>query len=551
MNLLTFLKNESATSWRLILTLGSLSGISNGVLLAIINSGADITGIEKPYRAATPDLLFLFAAAMAIFVFSKRFSLVLSTEVVESMIMKARVRVCDKIRKSELVTVEHLDKSAAFARISQDTNVVSQSAFVIISAAQEVIMLICTLVYLFWLSVAAALITLGGSAFALYVYSTHAQSVQKELATAAKSETRLFSLLGHILYGFKEVRLNDRKSEALFRSFEEIADVTRESKTKVGIMFVTTMMFSQVYFYMLLATVVFVLPLYIPTYSTVIVKTTATILFIVGPINLMVSAAPTLARADMALKNLYSLEQALDQAGGGVEPGQALPPGSFARFRKIALRDVSFSYTDWQGEPTFSVGPLNWSIRRGEMIFVVGGNGSGKSTVMKLLTGLYFPSAGSIEVDGRRVDATGLQPYRGLFSAIFADFHLFDRLYGLEAVAQERVEELIQQMELDGKVQYSDGRFSTLDLSTGQRKRLALIEALLEDREIYVFDEWAADQDQHFRHRFYEAILPALKAAGKTLVIVSHDDKYWHVADRLVKLEMGQVVSDEPPPGRV
>jgi putative pyoverdin transport system ATP-binding/permease protein len=548
MNLLTFLRTESPTSWRLILILGSLAGITNAVLLAIINSGADVSGIDKPYRAATPDVLFLFAVAMVVFVFSKRYSLVLSTELLESMIMKARVRVCDKLRKSELITVENLDKSAAFSRISQDTNVVSQSAFIIISAAQELVMLICTFVYLFFLSLAAFLITLGGSAMALYVYSTHAKTVQDVLAAAGKNETRLFSLLGHMLYGFKEVRLNELKSAALFRSFEEIADETRDSKTKVGVMFVTTMMFSQVYFYLLLAAVVFILPLYIPTYSAVIVKTTSTILFIVGPINLMVSAAPTLARADLALKNLYLLEQSLDQAAGGVEDGGALPAGSFAEFQKITLRDVSFSYKDPQGAPTFTVGPLRLPIRRGELIFLVGGNGSGKSTILKLIVGLYAPSDGHIEIDGRRVDATNIRAYRSLFSAIFVDFHLFDRLYGLEDVEPARVDELIRGMELVDKVHFVEGHFSTLDLSTGQRKRLALIETLLEDREICVFDEWAADQDQHFRQRFYEVILPGLKAAGKTLLVVSHDDRYWRVADRLIKLELGRIVSDGPPP---
>lgn len=148
-------------------------------------------------------------------------------------------------------------------------------------------------------------------------------------------------------------------------------------------------------------------------------------------------------------------------------------------------------------------------------------------------------------VDDRLVNAANAQAYGDLFSAIFSDFHLFDRLYGLEDVAEARVAALIEQMELGDKVRFADGRFSTLDLSTGQRKRLALIVALLEGKEIYIFDEWASDQDQHFRQRFYEFILRDLKNHGKTIIAVTHDDRFWHFADRVVKLDLGRVVSDE------
>ena len=89
---------------------------------------------------------------------------------------------------------------------------------------------------------------------------------------------------------------------------------------------------------------------------------------------------------------------------------------------------------------------------------------------------------------------------------------------------------------------YADGRFSTLDLSTGQRKRLAMVAALLDDKPIYIFDEWAADQDPGFRRYFYEGLLGELKARGKTVLAVTHDDRYFGVADRVVKRGEGGVV---------
>ena len=550
MNLLAFLKHESHESWKLILAMATLSGVANGALLAIINLGADVSGAENSSDFEKPNLLLLFAVAMAIFVYSKRFSLVLSTKVVENMMRNARIRICDKIRKSDLPTVERLDKSAAYTRISQDTSTVSQSAFVIIVAGQEAIMLGFALLYLAWLSVAAFLVTVSGAALALYVYRYHTQAVHEELRTVANKEAELLNSLGHIFYGFKELRLNQSKSDSLFGALTEIADATRDAKSRAGVLFATSILFSQIFFYTLMAAVVFVLPQYVPMLSGTITKMTSAILFIIGPMTMVVGAGPTLARADVALDSLYTLERRIDQSQSarGATGGPPLP--SFEHFRRIVLGDVTFAYLDPEGAPLFTVGPLRLKVNRGEIIFIVGGNGSGKSTFLKLLTGLYLPSSGNITVDDRDLNATNAQGYRELFAAIFTDFHLFDRLYGMEDVSEGRVVELIREMELEEKVRFEGNHFSTLELSTGQRKRLALIIALLEDKSIYVFDEWAADQDQHFRKRFYEEILLNLKSQGKTILAATHDDQYWHVADRVVKLDLGRIVSDAPYPSR-
>jgi len=180
-------------------------------------------------------------------------------------------------------------------------------------------------------------------------------------------------------------------------------------------------------------------------------------------------------------------------------------------------------------------------VQRGEIIFLVGGNGSGKSTALRLMTGLYKADAGQIMVDGRVLDSFGFAGLREQFSAIFANFHLFDRLYGLENISEQSVNQLIDDMELTGKVRYKNGQFTDLNLSTGQRKRLALIAAILEDRPIYAFDEWSAEQDAHFREVFYRKILPQLKQKGKTIIAVTHDERYWNVADRIVKFDLGKI----------
>jgi putative ATP-binding cassette transporter len=271
--------------------------------------------------------------------------------------------------------------------------------------------------------------------------------------------------------------------------------------------------------------------------------TTAAILFIMGPLQLVVQAVPVFARAQAAIRNLDVLESKLDRAMA--PPPVRADAAGYRGFQSIALEGAGFSYMAREGaNGAFSVGPLDLRINRGEILFLVGGNGSGKTTALKLMTGLYFPDRGRVAVDGRPLDRKNIQTYRELFGTVFSDFHLFDRLYGIESVEESRVRALLDELELTEKTRFEGGRFTDLNLSTGQRKRLALAVALLEDKEILVFDEWAADQDPHFRHYFYDVILKRLKANGKTIVAVTHDDRYWPAADRVVKMDYGTIVDD-------
>jgi putative ATP-binding cassette transporter len=211
----------------------------------------------------------------------------------------------------------------------------------------------------------------------------------------------------------------------------------------------------------------------------------------------------------------------------------------------LELDGVAHQYHHEQYDNSFRLGPIDLKFNPGELVFIVGGNGSGKTTLVKLLTGLYPPEAGEIRLDGERITDENRARYRQLFSVVFSDFHLFDHMLGLEdAQSETRAREYLRRLQLDHKVQIKDGRFSTVDLSQGQRKRLALLAAYLEDRPIYVFDEWAADQDPYFKRIFYSQLLPELKARGKTVIVISHDDHYYEVADRLIKLNYGQVEED-------
>jgi putative ATP-binding cassette transporter len=289
--------------------------------------------------------------------------------------------------------------------------------------------------------------------------------------------------------------------------------------------------------------VIFLLPRIQSAESLAIGQIVAVILFMIGPLSNVVISLPFLAKADAALVSLEMLENELDAANDT----KYTMPQSQSRpnrpFEEIRLEQVVFNHTDGKGQAVFTLGPIDLTIHPGEILFIGGGNGSGKSTLLKLITGLYYPTSGQITVDSVPADMGNYVHYRNLFSIIFANFHLFDRLYGLEDIEEERVYHLLEIMRLSEKTLYVDGRFTNLSLSTGQRKRLAMIASRLEEKQIFVFDEVAADQDPVFRKYFYDVYLKELKAEGRTIIAATHDDPYFHVADRVLKMEEGKVVN--------
>ncbi|MBF0213628.1 MAG: cyclic peptide export ABC transporter [Magnetococcales bacterium] len=549
MKLLEFFNSEMDVSKRSILGSAVIAGAASAVLLGVINAGAERAANQE----VKEELFWIFIASFLLFFITKKYALSAASIAVEAAVRKVRIRIADKIRKSDLSFVENMGRSSMFTRLTQDANLISQSAVIIINASQSAIVLVTTLMYVAWLSPVGFLIILValGTGSGLYLVNNRKNAEAFEVVNRKESE--FFDALNHLLSGFKEIKVNQRKSDSLFEHIQNISVETEKLKVTSGLRFIVDFMFSQVTFYLLLAIIVFILPQLEDTHYTIVIKLTASALFIIGPVNLLVGAIPIFTLADVAVRNLYKLEQELDAQGLNTQTLNKRVANKMAAFREIRFDNVYFTYETKdhvQGTVEFSVGPLNFVVERGNILFLTGGNGSGKSTVLKLITGLYYPTSGRILVDGVPVTRTNYPEFRNAFSLIFSDFHLFDRLYGLEGVDEDTLEELLQLMQLEQKTAYRDGRFTDLNLSTGQKKRLAFIAASLEDKPISVFDEWAADQDATFRAFFYEKILPDMRAQGKTLVCVTHDDRYFHECDHLIKMEMGKVILDNPEPGK-
>jgi len=536
MLLLRLLEMDSRSAYRGILLITSLAGLGNAVLIGLINHVAELAAHNEPI---TFQLLLLYICAFAFFYIANRASLKEANRLVQERLGELRLRVAGKIRKSPLRALERVGHGELFAVFAQEINHLSQDLPLLVSAAQNAFVLVFILFYIATVSLPSFIVLTAFTALGLFIFWRRRVALNRDLAKIYHYEAAMLDSMASFTEGFQEIRLNADKNDALFRSFTGVVSELETAVVGIGARWLILLQFSNAFLYAMVGVVIFVLPIFFQGYTDSIFKIAAAAIFCVGPITTITGATHIFAKAEIGLRHVHNLEQMLDQAAGPDLP--LVETSRYAGFRRIDYEGIAFSYRDAEGQALFTSGPWDLTLHRGEVLFLTGGNGSGKSTAMKLMCGLYAPDAGRILVDGEPVTEQTTQEFRECFSAIFPDFHLFDRLHGLVDVDPAQVAILIERMELADKVTVTDGRFSTVDLSTGQRKRLAMIGSLLEDREIYFFDEWAADQDAHFRDAFYTEILADLKQRGKTVVAITHDDRYWTYCDRRIVLDLGSM----------
>ena len=539
MTLLTLLKNESAVPQRNIIAMAFVSGLANVGILALINAAAG-----SPVQDSNNiRLLLLFLVTMAVFNLAQRYLFNKTAVVFETIVDNLRTRILGKIRSSSLETLERLGHAEVYTKLTQNTTIISQTAGTMAASMQSALMVTFSVFYIATLSTLAFAITVGMIAAGCFFYLQNEKKIIGYIHSANRKEVQFFNSVTNILKGFKEAKMNIRRGKSLAVHARRVSEETKDLKITASQMYSGNYVFAQNFFYILIALVVFLLPRLVPTYADAVTEVAATILFIIGPLSTVVAGVPAYTNADIAVQEIGQLEESLDNGRPDVAAVVEDVDPLVGNFKSLTIRDLEFAYRDHLGAAMFSVGPINFSLKAGELVFIVGGNGSGKSTFIKALLGLYRIDRGSIAINKVAIREDNVQNYREMFSTILSDFHLFDRLYGLKDVDETRVNALIEDMGLGKKTSFVNGQFTNLDLSTGQRKRLAMVVALLEDRPIYVFDEWAAEQDPEFREFFYDELLQRMKGEGKGVIAISHDDRYFNKADRVLKMEYGEMIS--------
>jgi putative ATP-binding cassette transporter len=532
-------RDEMQGSLRRLTLVSVFGGLSTTLILASINAGAQ----AADHGRVSLWSALVFAIALLLFIQTQHYILITTTAEIGAIIHKLRVRLMDYVRRSELLPLENIGRAQIVSAITMETTILTQAANTLAFAAQGALLILLVAIYVAYLSLIA--FVLGVIIVGIGAAMFHAKSKQLaiDLREGNMWENRLFDRLSDVLDGFKEVRLNRPRSDELFEHVVEVSRAAANLKIKTQSETYRRMIFLQTSLYTLLGAVAFVVPVFSDTMGGgTVTKAITALVFIVGACFGLVQSIPIVAAASAAAEKIAVLEAQLSKAVSAAELSTDEP---LRRLGKIEFRDVEFSYIDRFSERPFKVGPLNFTLNSGDLVILTGGNGSGKSTFMKLLAGFYRPDSGDILLDGMRVDESNYETYRSLFTAIFPDFHLFQRLYGMPDPDTAELERLLTELRLAGKTRLSDGEFRTVDLSSGQRRRLALIVSLLEKRPIMLLDEWAADQDPEFRRKFYFELLPALHRAGVTVVAISHDDRYIEEMDvsiRRLRMDEGHFV---------
>lgn len=534
----TFIKSESQEFSGILVLIAVLSGIVNGFAVSLAIQAAKSL---EPGKLQIREFL-LFSICLIAFWVSKEYVLNRTTGIVEGIIRDIRMRIMRSIRTTNLMVFEKMNRGRIYSVLSTDSLTLSISSGAIINATSSACMLLFVVVNIGLLSVYALAITLVFITSAVLIYIGKSQTVNTELAEAGRLENDFFENLNGLLYGYKELKLSRPKSTDFFNAdLWNVITSTATLRTKTGRTMNQSVLIGQSFLLFTVAGVLFLLPNIKPEDVSVVVPVVAIVLFAAGPIGDVVVAIPSLSRACSSIDNIYNLEKDLKQSQNDVEIFAEQQALHEEPFESLSCKGLSFSYptAPGNGADSFRLPPFDFTVKAGEIVFVVGGNGSGKSTFLKLLTALYQPVSGQIEWNGRVVTADRLASYRNLFTPIFTDFHIFKRILGVPNLDEVKVRELISRMELVGKTDVENKRLTHTDLSTGQKKRLALILAKLDDRPIYIFDEWAADQDPIFRRFFYTTLLPEIKADGHAVIAVTHDDSYFTYADRVLKMEYG------------
>ena len=522
----------------LMILTGLIAGLSSVGLLAIINR------LLSHSDAIPRGLAAAFIGLVVLKVLANWISQLLLVKFAQETILDIGIRLCRKVLRAPLRALERHGAPQLLATLTDDTGALAWSLQCIPALAINVATLVGCSLYLAWLSWPAFL---GVTVLATIGFVGYRELYRRFLLSNQAVRESRAALFGHfrgLTEGIKELMLNrSRREEFLSSELERTAHRLRDHNFAATKQYLSAEAWTQGLFYGLIGVTLLVFPGLFTLSGESLRGYVFAMLYMVAPMWGVIGMIPTLSRGHVALAKLDELGLELDGVQEKERTTPTLPMVGGGQ-QRIDIRGAIFQYGSGSGSDRhFVLGPIEATFETGEVIFVIGGNGSGKSTFVKMLAGLYPPQTGVIRLNGEPVSADNQEWFRQHFSVIFSDFFLFRKLLGIDpSVAQRSAHECLRTLQMDHKVRIEDNAFSTVDLSQGQRKRLALVTALLEDRPFCVFDEWAADQDPQYKQIFYGHLLQDLRRRGKGVIVVTHDDRYFHLGDRVLKLEEGKLV---------
>ncbi|MBK1699102.1 cyclic peptide export ABC transporter [Rhodovibrio salinarum] len=514
---------------------GACASIGTVALLSVINQTLHTAG-------AWPRQLALGFAGLCLVTLAGRVASDICINIVgQRLVARVRGQLARQILSAPIDALERFRSHRLMPVLTHDVDMISDVAFVFAGFVISLAVVLGCLVYMAVLSVPLFVLTLCLLAMGTAVQYRITRRGIRGFWTARQHEDELHKAYRVLSDGAKELRLNlTRRAQLLDGQIEPTIARIRDVNQRAINTFVIGNAVGSALFFLVIGALFGWAAWIEPIPAEVLSGYVLVLLYMKGPVDQVLQSLANVTRAKVAFEKIADLsarfaspEPHLAARAADAEP--AVP-------EVIRLVGVSYRFPKTEGTDPFVLGPIDLTVRAGEILFVVGENGSGKTTLLKLLMALYPPSEGQVLWDGAPVSASDRDHYRQLFTTVFSDHHLFEQLPENDPELAADAQAYLERLELAHKVRLNEGRFSTLDLSSGQRRRLALVQGYLERRPIMVFDEWAADQDPAFRQIFYRELLPDLQRQGKTLIVISHDERYFDVADRVVRLRDGRVV---------
>ena len=514
--------------------LAIVSGLSGFAFITIINKiiSNSITSTET---VSMQNYLYLFAGTIVVFFVSRRWLSEGIIRLSQKIYWDIRKDVIKLILRAPYRKLQEY-KEEVYTTLSTDVNHISNASLMVITFFSSIILILACLVYMAFLSLKLFAVSLAVITVGVIIYAVRAKTSNVQIKEVRELEKVFIGIFNSILNGAKEININSDKGTQIYdKKVMKIAALGEDKYVTALLKYLNSEIISQLLFYSLIT---FILVFAGPVFQTPIaikISFIFVLLYLMGPIVSVMSIIPVMNRALVSLKKMEKLKKELTELEKLKEVDDK---EEYKDFSNLKIRNYAFSF----GENQFSVGPINFDIKRNEIVFVYGGNGEGKTTFINTVLNLYDLDNGEAYIDGELVPLKEIEKIKNLFAPVFSDFYLFDEFYGITNVDYDKINKYLKLFELEGKVHIKDGYFSTTHLSTGQRKRIALINTLLEDRPIIVLDEWAADQDPYFRHKFYTEIITTLvRDEDKTIIAITHDDKYYNTADTLLKMEYGKL----------
>ncbi|UCH94852.1 MAG: cyclic peptide export ABC transporter [Candidatus Aminicenantes bacterium] len=526
-------KNKYLKNLPLLIILSMLSGGANAVIIFLI-SGSLFSPIKLGY------MLYFFLLAMGLYLLGRKVVQTKLTQLTFDIVYDMRMNLIEKIFYTSYQKFEKMDRGRVFSTLNDDTGQVGNSANIFVTLLTSMITTFGVFLYLSTIAFWATLVTLGVIIVIATIYYLVSQKARVYLEEARDTRNVYMRLLNGLIDGFKELSIHFNKKKQYRDDVEKSTQEFRD-KTTVGIVkFINAFMIGESMLVAVLGAVAFAVKRLFPEIQLfTLMSFIMALLYLIGPVNAILNSIPAMVQLRIAWNRVKGFVKDI--------PANMTPEDienlklDIPSVERVEAKGVVFQYESEGDDTPFALGPIDFEANKGEAVFIVGGNGSGKTTFAKILTGLYVPDEGTLKIDGKEVNSYQLGEY---FSTVFSGYHLFEKLYNIDLSDENKRKEgekYIEMLNLQDKVSLEEDSFSTIDLSGGQRKRLALLQCYLEDCPIYLFDEVAADQDPEFRRFFYRELLTRMKEKGKIVIAITHDDHYFDVADRVIKFDMGKL----------